>query len=158
MLSSINYVDDDGNQVQLIEEDDGSYTKYTWEGLTCKVEKEPPPTCGQLTSSGMLKAPLPKYDPSLHDPMLNFGDNWDDRDWPTPNPTPSNPYTSTNILKCKCWICQKEFTPVQRYDYSSQKTHISMEHCGKSASIFLTAKEIEDNNSSGFYQAFLFIY
>ena len=161
MISTICYMDDDGNQCQLIEEDDYSFTLYRHhKDGHMTVERQPPPTCGQLTYSGMLKAPLPKYDPSLHDPQmpLSFGDNWDESDWPTPNPPPSNPYVATNLLKCKCWVCQQEFSPIQRYDYSTGKTHISMTHCGRNASIFLTAAEIEANNNTGFYQAFLFIY
>lgn len=73
-------------------------------------------------------------------------------------PPPPNAYTPCPTLKTKCWLCQEHMNNEHVYDYTTSKYKITMNHCNRKEIIFLTSDEIEKNNKSGVYYAFLFIY
>lgn len=60
-----------------------------------------------------------------------------------------------NVLKVRCWVCQKDVTPFQQYDFENAKYKITMRCCDRNETISLTLPEIHGNNASGIYQAFL---
>ena len=64
-------------------------------------------------------------------------------------------YDEPTKLITKCWVCAKEFTPKQFYDYSNSNYKITFEHCGKSQELTMTEAEIKKNNESGHYYAFM---
>lgn len=65
-----------------------------------------------------------------------------------------DPY-KTEDLKCKCYVCAKEISPSQRWDYNVNMYNITMKCCGREEVVKLTEDQIKRNNQSGFYFAFM---
>jgi len=61
----------------------------------------------------------------------------------------------TDNLKCKCYVCEKEITPTQTWEYASLVYRISMKCCAREETVKLTEAQIKLNNETGFYFAFM---
>lgn len=61
---------------------------------------------------------------------------------------------STKLL-CRCWVCQKDISPYQLYDFTTGKEKVKMNCCGREEEILLSEEEIKKSNESGVYQAFM---
>lgn len=66
-----------------------------------------------------------------------------------------NDYDKTEKLKAKCWICQKDISVHQMYNFMTAKEKITISCCQKEQVIELTEKQIKDTNAQGVYWAFM---
>lgn len=58
-------------------------------------------------------------------------------------------------LKAKCWICQKEISPFQHWDFMKNKNIIELRCCKREQKIELLDSEIEKSNAQGVFWAFM---
>jgi hypothetical protein len=66
-----------------------------------------------------------------------------------------NDYDKTEKLKAKCWICQKDISVHQMYNFVTAKEKITISCCQKEQVVELTEKQIKETNAQGVYWAFM---
>lgn len=66
--------------------------------------------------------------------------------------TPASYYAH---LKCKCYICDKEFATEGNWQYSNEKYEFNMEHCGRKEKKAFSLATVDQINATGSWMTFM---